>query len=86
MDTFTTIQRLAIETLDVQEEPLLRAKTLKEAGIDSLAAIDLVFAIEARFGIAIPAEDLSNVRSLRDLAVVADRLISRKTHGRDESP
>jgi acyl carrier protein len=77
MDTLDTIRRLAADTLNVAEGPLLRATTLNEAGIDSLAAIDLVFAIEAHFGITIAAEDLGRVRSLRDLAVVADRLSTR---------
>lgn len=80
METFDTIRRLAVETLGIAEEPLERARTLREAGIDSLAAIDLIYAVEARFGISVPVEDLANVRSLRDLAVVADRLVTRKAH------
>lgn len=66
--------------LSIPSERLLRATTLSEAGIDSLAAIDLIFAIESRFGVSITSEDLNQVRSLRDLATVVDRLISRKAH------
>ena len=77
--TLDTVRRLAVETLNVAEEPLLRATTLQEAGIDSLAAIDLVFTIEGHFGITIAAEELARVRSLRDLAACADRLISQET-------
>lgn len=84
MDTFDTIRRLAVNTLGVAEEPLMRAGSLREAGIDSLAAIDLIYAIENRFGIYIPAEDLAQVRSLRDLAVIADRLITRQAHAHEE--
>ena len=78
MDTLDTIRRLANETLRVAEESLRRATTLNEAGIDSLAAVELVFVIEAHYGIGIGAEDLARVRSLRDLAVIADRLITRE--------
>ncbi len=80
MDTFDTIHRLAADTLGVPAELLLRAKTLEDAGLDSLATLDLIFAIEARFAISIPAEDVGCVRSLRELAVVVDRLVTRKAH------
>jgi acyl carrier protein len=76
--TFETIRRLALDTLDVPEVQLLRARTLNEAGIDSLATLDLVFAIEAHYGISLRAEDLTEVHSLKDFAVIAERLISRE--------
>ena len=76
--TFETIRRLARDTLDVPEPMLLRAATLREAGVDSLGAIDLVFAIEAHYGITISPEQLACVRSLKDFAAVAERLIARE--------
>jgi acyl carrier protein len=83
MDTFDTIHRIAVERLRLAPERLLRATTLGEAGIDSLSAIDLILAIETRFSIAIDAEDMDRVRSLRDLAVLVDRIITRKAHTHD---
>ena len=76
--TFDTIRRLAVDTLDVPEVTLLRARTLREAGIDSLASLDLLEAIEAHFGIHIPAEELAELDSLRGFAAVAERLIARE--------
>lgn len=76
--TFDTIRRIARDTLHVPDAMLLRATTLQEAGIDSLATIDLVFAVEAHYGISITADALASVRSLRDFAAIADRLISRE--------
>jgi acyl carrier protein len=76
--TFDTIRRLAVNTLEVPEATLLRARTLREAGVDSLATLDLLAAIEAHYGIHITAEELADVRSLHDFAAVADRLISRE--------
>lgn len=84
MDTFTTIRRLVAESLHLPEEPLLHEQSLSDAGIDSLAAIELVFSIESRFAIQIPPDELNTVRSLRDLAAVADRQLSRKVHRHDE--
>ena len=85
MDTFTTIQRLAAERLDIPAETLLRARTFAEAGIDSLATLDLITALEGRFGIAIAPEDLDGVQSLSDLAAVVDRLVTRKSHAYEEA-
>jgi acyl carrier protein len=85
MDTFTTIQRLAADQLDIPTEALLQAHTFAEAGIDSLATLDLITTIEVRFGIAIAPEDLDGVQSLRDLATVVDRLITRKVHEYEEA-
>ncbi len=76
--TFDTIRRLAVDTLEVPEVTLLRARTLREAGVDSLATLDLLFAIEAHYGIHISAEELVDVRSLHDFAAAAERLISRR--------
>lgn len=83
METLDMIRRLAADTLNIAEEPLLRANTLREAGIDSLAAIDLVFALEAHYGVTIAAGELANVSSLRDLAAIVDRLTTRaaQRHG-----
>jgi len=84
MDTFDTIHRLATERLRLPGPRLLYANTLSDAGIDSLAAVDLIFAIEARFAITVSPEDVGSVRSLRDLAVLVDRIITRKAHCHDE--
>lgn len=78
--TFDTIRRLAVDTLDVPEVALLRARTLREAGIDSLATLDLLCAIEAHYGIHISAEDLADLDSLREFAAVVERLIAREAH------
>ena len=76
--TFDTIRRIARDTLQLPDSVLLRATTLRDAGIDSLATLDLVFAVESHYGIHIAAEDLADVRSLRDFAVIAERLVSRE--------
>jgi acyl carrier protein len=85
MDTLTTIQRLAAERLEISMETVLRARTFAEAGIDSLATLDLITSLEACFGITIAPEDLAEVRSLHDLATVVDRLVTRKSHALEEA-
>jgi acyl carrier protein len=78
MDTTAAIETLAMEKLNVSPERLRAATTFDEAGIDSLAAIDLVFAIEAHFGILLDADDLFRVRSLNDLIALVDAVVNGK--------
>ncbi|MEJ1966617.1 MAG: acyl carrier protein [Gammaproteobacteria bacterium] len=72
------VRRLAVDTLNLPDSVVATATTLQEAGIDSLSAIDLIFAIEAYFGITIAANDLANMRSLSDLAACVDRLTAHE--------
>ena len=43
------------------------------AGIDSLALVEFLFAIEDKYGISLP-EEYSNLDTLAELATVVDRL------------
>jgi acyl carrier protein len=43
------------------------------AGIDSLALVEFLFAIEDKYGISLP-EEYSNLDTLAELAAVVDRL------------
>jgi acyl carrier protein len=76
--TLDTVRRLAVETLNVPESTLARTTTLREAGIDSLAAIDLVFAVEGHYGISIAGAEVEQMRSLTDLAASVDRLTAHE--------
>ena len=74
------VRRIAVDTLDVPQSRLLSATTLEDAGIDSLAATDLVFAVEGHFGITISPGDLPCLRTLGDLAACVDRLIAAEVY------
>jgi acyl carrier protein len=80
MDTTTAIETLAMERLNVSPERLRSATTFDEAGIDSLSAIDLIFAIEAHFEIYIDADELIGVNSLSDLIAIVNVLASKAAH------
>jgi acyl carrier protein len=83
-DTFAALRRIAADLFGVRPDVFLFARTLLDAGIDSLSAADLIVRIESHFGISVTVEDLFNVHSLRDLSAVVDRLITRRTHCYDE--
>jgi len=76
--SLSTVQRLAAETLNLPLEAMVPTATFREAGIDSLSTIDLLFAVEGHFDITVPPQDLQHLRSLADLADSVDRLISRE--------
>lgn len=52
--------------------------TFKELGIDSLDAMNIIFALENEFGIDIPDEALPELRSVKDItAGIADLLAAK---------
>ncbi len=76
-----TVRRIAAEHLDVSAARLEAANTLREAGIDSLGAIDLIVAIERRLDISFRERDIESLRSFDDLAAAVERLLTEKRAG-----
>jgi acyl carrier protein len=78
-----TVRRLAAEALNLPHSAVIRAGSLEDAGIDSLATLDLVFAIEGHYGISIAPDEVEQMRSLSDLAASVDRLTTHEArrHG-----
>jgi acyl carrier protein len=72
------VRHLAVETLDLPERKVTATSTFREVGIDSLSAIDLVFAVESHFGITLTANDVAQMHSLTDLAACVDRLTAQE--------
>jgi len=73
-----TVRSIALSTLNLRHRQLNETTTLQDAGVDSLATLDLVFAIEGHYGIKIGPADIANMRSLRDLAACVDRLLGQE--------
>jgi acyl carrier protein len=73
-----TVTSIARSTLNLPHRQLNERTPLQDAGIDSLLAVDLVFAIQDHYGIAISPADVAAVRSLTDLAMCVDRLVAEQ--------
>lgn len=73
-----TVQRLAADTLNLPVDEMIPTATFREAGIDSLSTIDVLFAVEGHFDITIPPDELQQLRSLSDLAISVDRLTAHE--------
>jgi acyl carrier protein len=58
------------------EDPLPPEKSLRELGLDSLAAIDLLLDLEQTFGVVFPDEELTEetFRTAANIAAAVERL------------
>ena len=65
-------QRIPLETISLDS-------TFEQLKIDSLDGINLVFALEEKFGISIPDDGVKSMRSVRD-AVDGVRALVQETH------
>ena len=61
---FEKIKEIMVNTLSCDEEKIAPEADLK---IDSLDAVELVMAIEEELGVKIPDEELSNMRTVKDI-------------------
>jgi len=71
MTTFQKTQQLLMERLGLTEEELFPEQSLQNLGIDSLAAMELMFDLRNEFGIDVPYAQ-HRVATLGDLVALVD--------------
>ncbi len=52
--------------------------SFEELGIDSMDAVNIVFALENEFNINVPDEEMKNIRSVRDIVEGVHKLVAAK--------
>ena len=63
---FETLKQVIVDTLSCDEDKVTMEATLAEdLGADSLDAVELNMAIEESCGVAIPDEELGNMKTVR---------------------
>ena len=67
-------KRIPPETVTIESE-------FQQLGIDSMDAVEILFALENEFDITIPDEDARAVRSIRDMAAGVEKLVAAKGAG-----
>lgn len=82
-DTMSRIRRVFIDSLHLnlrEEEFSYQAKLDESVGLDSVAVLDFVTALEREFGIEFEPEMLTIelVRDLKELAVYVDERVARR--------
>jgi acyl carrier protein len=70
--------RVIAQTQRIPPEQISLDSTFEELKIDSLDGINIVFALESEFGIAIPDDGVQNMRSVRETAAGVRQLVGRK--------
>jgi acyl carrier protein len=78
-EIFGVVAELAVEVLGVEKEAVVDEARFKEdLDADSLDLVELVMALEERFDISVPEDDLEDVLTVgQAVALVSDKLSAR---------
>ncbi|MES2993908.1 MAG: phosphopantetheine-binding protein [Pseudomonadota bacterium] len=77
MSSLKELQDLIQDKFGLDAAALDPHASMREKGVDSLALVELLFAIEDRFGISMSDED-SGIDTLAELALAVDRIRSKQ--------
>ena len=80
--TFAAISSVLVDQFKVDAEKLQPESTLEQLGLDSLALMEFVFAVEDRFDVRIPEDRLDPRQAgvtLEHLAQLIDAAVSAKS-------
>jgi acyl carrier protein len=71
LKVIATSKRIPVEQVTIDSE-------FQQLGIDSMDAVEILFALENEFDINIPDEEVRHVRNVRQMAEGVERLIADK--------
>jgi acyl carrier protein len=71
LNTIAASKRIPPETVTIDSE-------LQALGIDSMDAVEILFALENEFDINIPDDDVRSVKNVRDMVAGVARLVEAK--------
>jgi acyl carrier protein len=64
-ETFDRVKKVVVEQLTVKDEEVtMEASFQEDLGADSLDVVELVMAFEEEFGIDIPDDDVTNLKTV----------------------
>jgi len=84
MTTLQTVQRILQVNFNLAPEALHPEAKLADLEIDSLAIIEVMFAVEEEFGIEVPADTAamqSQIKTVGDLSAYVDKLVGEQSPG-----
>ncbi len=70
-------KRIPLETVTIDS-------TFEQLNIDSMDAVNIVFALENEFNINVPDEEMKNIRSVRDIVEGVQKLVAAGPPGGPE--
>ena len=76
LKTIAASKRVPPETVTIDSE-------FQALSIDSMDAVEILFALEGEFDINIPDDDVRNVKNVRDMVAGVERLVAAKEAAKD---
>jgi acyl carrier protein len=70
-----TTKRIPVETVTIESD-------FVQLGIDSMDAVEILFALENEFDVSIPDDEVRSVRGIRQMCEGVDRLLLAKAGGK----
>ena len=78
-DTVTNeVLDVIAQTQRIPREKLTLDGRFEELGMDSMDAVNILFALEDKFDITIPDEEAKNIRSIRDIVDGVQKMVDAK--------
>lgn len=75
--SYETLQKIFIDDLKVPADLVTPEATLKDMDFDSLAIVELAVILERELGVEIPEDELQEVATLKDMALLVDDRVAR---------
>ena len=73
LKVIATSKRIPLETVTIESE-------FQQLNIDSMDAVEILFALENEFDISIPDEQVRSVRNVRQMCEGVEKLVAAKTN------
>jgi acyl carrier protein len=71
LKTMAASKRIPLESVSIDSE-------FQQLGIDSMDAVEILFALENEFDITIPDDEVRNVRNVRQMCEGVEKLVAAK--------
>jgi acyl carrier protein len=73
LKVIATSKRIPLETVTIDSE-------FQQIGIDSMDAVEILFALENEFDISIPDDEVRSVRNVRQMCEGVEKLVAAKSN------
>ena len=71
LKVIATSKRIPLQTVTIESD-------FQQLGIDSMDAVEILFALENEFDISIPDDEVRNVRNVRQMCEGVEKLVAAK--------
>ncbi|MGC9948958.1 MAG: phosphopantetheine-binding protein [Bryobacteraceae bacterium] len=75
------VRKVIATSKRIPEDRVTVDSAFEELGIDSMDAVEILFALENEFDISIPDEEVKTVRNVRQMVEGVERLLAAKSAG-----